>query len=124
MDRRNIEVIEQAFIALTELIAIWLLQSKTSQYRKWASIFGLLGQPFWFYASYQASQWGAFTLCFFFTLAWLKSLNDYWLVKKQTISNEDYYQLISDALENTQNTTKLDCKDYIRRVLKEALKIE
>ena len=116
-------MIEQVFIALTELIAIWLLQSKTAQYRKWACIFGLLGQPFWFYASYEANQWGAFTLCFFFTLAWLKSFNDYWLVKKPTISNEDYYQLITDALDQTANTTKLDCKDYIRRVLKEALKI-
>lgn len=117
-------MIEQAFIALTELIAIWLLQSKATKYRKWACIFGLLGQPFWFYASYEANQWGAFILCFFFTMAWIKSLNDYWLVKKPSITNEDYYQLINDALDQTINSTKLDCKDYIRRVLKEALKIE
>ena len=117
-------MIEQVFIAFTELIAIWLLQAKSTEYRKWACIFGLLGQPFWFYASYEANQWGAFTLCFFFTLAWLKSLKDYWFAKKKSISNEDYYQLIMDALDKTENSTKMDCKDYIRRVLKEILKIE
>jgi hypothetical protein len=116
-------MIEQVFIATTELIAIWLLQSKDKNYRKWACVFGLLGQPFWFYASYEANQWGAFTLCFFFTLAWLKSLKDYWLTKDKEMSNEDYYQLITEALDKADNSSKLDYKDYIRRVLKEALKI-
>jgi len=54
-------MIEQVFIAVTELIAVGLLQAKTRQYKKWASIFGLLGQPFWFYTSYQQEQWGVFS---------------------------------------------------------------
>lgn len=116
-------MIEQAFIAVTELIAIWLLQEKDKNYRKWASIFGLLGQPFWFYASFQANQWGAFILCFFFTLAWLKSLKTYWFSKENGMTNQDYYELINDALNQLDTKSKLDYKDYIRRVLKEALKI-
>ena len=117
-------MIEQTFIALTELIAIWLIQEKKQEYRKWACVFGLLGQPFWFYASYQADQWGAFILCFFFTVAWLKSLKENWFTPLQGMTNQDYYELINEALNNLQQETKLNHKDYIRRVLKEALKIK
>ena len=117
-------MIEQAFIVVTELIAIWLIQDKNKEHRKWACVFGLLGQPFWFYASYQADQWGAFVLCFFFTAAWCKGLKDNWLTKNQGMTNQDYYDLIIDAVDNISNESKLDYKDYINRVLKEALKIK
>ena len=40
---------EQIAIALTGVVAIWLSQDHRIQFRKWASIFGLIGQPFWFY---------------------------------------------------------------------------
>lgn len=36
-------------IALTGVSAIWLSQSKRDDYRKYASVLGLIGQPFWFY---------------------------------------------------------------------------
>jgi hypothetical protein len=117
-------MIEQVFIAVTELIAIWLIQDKRKDYRKWACIFGLLGQPFWFYASYNASQWGAFTLCFFFTAAWCKSLKDHWLTPEQGMTAQDYYELVMEAVGELGQTTKIDYKDYIGRVLKEALKIK
>jgi hypothetical protein len=116
-------MIEQVFIAVTELIAIWLLQDKRKEYRKWACVFGILGQPFWFYASYQASQWGAFVLCFFFTVAWCKGIKDYWLTSQKGMTNEDYYQLLTEALDKLALENKLDYKDYIKRVLKEALKV-
>lgn len=117
-------MIEQVFIAVTELIAVGLLQAKTRQYRKWAAIFGLLGQPFWFYTSFQQEQWGVFLVCFCFLALWIKSLKDNWLTPQTGFTNEDYYELINDALDNLENTNKLDHKDYIRRVAKEALKIK
>jgi len=52
-------MIEQIFIAVTELIAIYLMQSEKYTYRKYSSIFGLLAQPFWAYASFTNQQWGA-----------------------------------------------------------------
>jgi hypothetical protein len=114
----------QLFIAVTELIAIWLLQDKRENHRKFAPIFGLLGQPFWFYASYIADQWGAFILCFFFTAAWIKGLKDYWFTKReQSLTGEQYFELITDAVEKVEKGSKLDQKDYIKRVLKEALNI-
>ena len=57
---------EQIAIALTGVVAIWLSQDHRIQFRKWASIFGLIGQPFWFYSAYSAEQWGIFSLCFFY----------------------------------------------------------
>jgi len=117
-------MIEQVFIALTELIAIWLLQDKRKEYCKWACIFGLLGQPFWFYSSYMANQWGAFTLCFFFSAAWIKGIKDYWINQDQGMTNQDYYDLINDALNKLENPNKIDYKNYIIRVLKEALKLK
>lgn len=116
-------MIEQIFIAVTELIAIWLLQDKRKEFRKWSCVFGLLGQPFWFYSSYQAHQWGAFVLCFFFTAAWLKGVKDYWFTPEKGMTSDDYYELISEAVDKLSQDEKMDYKDYIKRVLKEALRI-
>ena len=116
-------MIEQVCIAVTELIAIWLIHDKRDHYSKFASI---LRTPFWFYASYTADQWGSFFLCFFFTAAWLKSLNEYWIKDKPPLTNKQYYDLIVDAVEKAtaEKKTTLDYKDYISRVLKEALNVK
>lgn len=116
-------MIEQVFIAVTELLAIFLIQDKRASHRKFASIFGLLGQPFWFYSTYSAGQWGSFVLCFFFTAAWIKSLKEYWFCEKtQELSPDEYYSLLVDALDKVGTNEKLDYRDYIKRVLKEALR--
>jgi len=70
---------DQLFIAITGVTAIFLTQSKDKQMRKYACLFGLMGQPFWFYSAYQAGQAGIGILCVFYTLAWFKGFNDYWL---------------------------------------------
>lgn len=72
-------MIEQFIIVITQLIAVWLIHSQSEKHQKYASIFGLLGQPFWFYSSYVSQQWGTFILCFFFTAMWYKNLDKYWL---------------------------------------------
>ena len=120
-------MIDQIFIAVTELIAIWLIQDKRIEYRKYACVFGLIGQPFWFYASYMADQWGSFILCFFFTAAWLKALKEYWIYPDVDIkpSKEEYYELLTDELSKLENgQNRLDYKDYIKRIMKEALGIK
>lgn len=116
-------MIEQIFIAVTELIAVFLIQSKKDEHAKWASVFGLLGQPFWFYASYKANQFGQFALCFFFTSAWLKSYYEYWIKEKPAVGKEGYYALICDAVDKIGDNTTLDYRDYVKRVTKEALDI-
>lgn len=120
-------MIDQIFIAVTELIAIWLIQDKRIEYRKYACLFGLLGQPFWFYSSFMADQWGAFVLCFFFTAAWIKGLKEYWIYPETNSkpSKDEYYELLIDALNKLENgQNRLDYKDYIKRIMKEALGIK
>ena len=43
--------IDQIAIALFGALAAWLSQERRESYRRWACIFGMLGQPFWFYTS-------------------------------------------------------------------------
>jgi len=70
---------DQIAIALTGVIAIWLSQDERESWRKYACLFGLVGQPFWFYSTYTAEQWGIFVLCIFYTFAWLKGFRNNWL---------------------------------------------
>ena len=70
---------EQLAIAFTGILAVWLTQDQRHSVRKYACLFGLAGQPFWFYTTYQAEQWGIFTLSFFYTFAWAKGFYLFWL---------------------------------------------
>jgi|GEM_PF-3142161 len=72
-------MIEQFAIALFGVTAIWLSQSEHEGRRKWASVFGLIGQPFWFYAAWVTGQWGIFFLSFLYTAAWFKGFRTHWL---------------------------------------------
>lgn len=117
-------MIVQSLIAILELLAIWLINEKSDERKKFAPIFGLLGQPFWFYSSYEAEQWGAFVLCFFFTGAWIKGIKTYWFDKEPaTLKPEEYMSLISDALDKVGDGSRYDYRDYVKRVTKEALKV-
>lgn len=71
--------LDQVFIALTGMTSILLTQQKNEGLKKYACILGLIGQPFWFYSSYQAEQWGIFILCFGYTYAWFVGFKNYWL---------------------------------------------
>jgi len=70
---------EQIIIAFTGVVAIWLSQDKRDNFRKYACLFGMAGQPFWFYSAYIAQQWGIFILCIFYTWAWFKGFKNNWL---------------------------------------------
>ena len=70
---------EQIFIAFTGVTAVWLTQQKKQAIKKYACLLGLAGQPFWFYATYTAEQWGIFTLCIFYTYAWFQGVKSNWL---------------------------------------------
>lgn len=71
-------------IVVTGMSAVWLSQDRQSSKRKYACLFGLLGQPFWFYTTYQAEQWGIFMLTFFYTFAWGKGFYLFWIKKDNT----------------------------------------
>lgn len=72
-------MIDQIGIALTGVTAIFLSQDSRENVRKWACIFGLIGQPFWFYYSWVAGQYGIFALCFLYALAWARGFKTHWM---------------------------------------------
>ena len=72
-------MIEQVGIALTGATAVWLSQDKRELWRKYACIFGLIGQPFWFYSAWQAQQWGIFILCVLYTFSWARGFKNNWM---------------------------------------------
>jgi hypothetical protein len=75
-------VIDQIGIALTGVAAVFLSQSKRESRRRYACIFGLAGQPFWFVASISAEQWGVFVVSLLYTVAWAAGMWTHWLRPK------------------------------------------
>lgn len=72
---------DQIAIAFTGVTALWLSQDSRESVRRWAPIFGLCAQPFWFYTTYTHQQWGALVLCFFYLSAWVRGFWTYWIRK-------------------------------------------
>jgi len=71
--------LEQLGIAIFGVAAIRLSQDHRDRVRRWACICGLCAQPFWFYTTWKAGQWGIFALCFLYSWAWIKGVRTYWL---------------------------------------------
>lgn len=74
-------MIAQIGIALFGVVAIWLSQAASESQRKYACLFGLCSQPFWFWSAYSAEQWGIFVLCVLYTVSWLRGLKQYWFYR-------------------------------------------
>ena len=62
-------MMERLTIGATGVTSIWLTQSSSAERRRYACLFGICAQPFWFYSTYQAQQLGIFILCGFYTWA-------------------------------------------------------
>jgi hypothetical protein len=74
-------MISQIFIAIFGVTAVWLTQQPNESLKKYACLFGIASQPFWFYAAWASQQWGIFFLCFVYSAAWLMGLYHYWIKK-------------------------------------------
>jgi len=72
-------VIEQVAIAVTGVTAILLTQSASEPMRRYACLFGLVGQPFWVWSALAAEQWAVLLLTVFYTAAWAKGVWTHWL---------------------------------------------
>lgn len=76
--------IDQIAIPVLGALAAWLSQERRPRLQRWACIFGLIGQPFWFWASWKAEQWGIFAVSVLYGAAWLRGLWVYWIRPQAT----------------------------------------
>jgi len=72
-------MIEQIAIGLLGVTAVFLSQSHHLNVRKYACLFGMASQPFWFYATFKAEQWGIFILCFMYAISWGVGIYRFWI---------------------------------------------
>lgn len=79
-------VIEQIAIGLCGAVAVFLSQDRRGHWRRWACIFGLISQPFWFYMAWNAHQYGVLALCFVYAWSWGRGFRIYWLGHRETAS--------------------------------------
>lgn len=67
-------------IGVFGVAAIWLSQDLRPERRRWASVCGLIAQPFWFYATWTAGQYGIFALSFLYAASWMRGFYGYWIM--------------------------------------------
>ena len=71
----------QVGIVVFGVAAIWLSQSPAPATRKFAPVCGLCSQPFWFYSTFVAEQWGIFAISLLYTASWVRGLHNQWFAK-------------------------------------------
>ena len=76
-------MISQIGIVFFGVIAAWLTQQGNESRKKYACIFGLIAQPFWFWSALSEDQWGILILSFVYTGVWLIGFKNYWLVNRE-----------------------------------------
>jgi len=72
-------MIGQLAIAFFGVAAVWVSQSKDYHQRRWAPVFGLLGQPFWFFETIGSEQWGMVAISVCYTWAWSRGFYLHWI---------------------------------------------
>ena len=73
---------DQVMLGILGVTAIWLSQDHRESVQKWACVFGLLGQPFWLYATWTKELWVMFIICCFYTVSWWKGFKRWHLRKR------------------------------------------
>jgi len=64
----------QFSVALIGFASIYSALHASASVRRFAPILGLVGQPFWFYVTITAGQWGMVALCAAYTVVYVRSL--------------------------------------------------
>ena len=74
-------MLEQIAIGLCGVAAVFLSQDERASVRRYACLFGLAAQPFWFLATWKAQQYGIFGLCFLYAFSWARGFVAHWIRK-------------------------------------------
>lgn len=74
-------IVTQIGIAVFGVTAVYLSQDLRVERRKWASVCGLAGQPFWIAETVSAEQWGILFLCSLYAWSWWRGFRAHWLTR-------------------------------------------
>lgn len=77
-------MIVQAAIGICGVVSAFLSQDASQDRRRWACVFGLAAQPFWFASAWEAHQYGVLVLCFVYAWLWARGVKLYWLGGRET----------------------------------------
>jgi hypothetical protein len=69
----------QIGIAVCGVTAVYLSQDTRESRRKWASVFGLAGQPFWIAETVSAGQFLILALCALYAWSWWRGFYAHWI---------------------------------------------
>ena len=78
-------MISQILLFGLSITAVFLSQRKDENLRKYACVFGLLSEPFWFVYTWGA--WGMFAITMVYTFIWAQSFYQNFL-KKRIVTDE------------------------------------
>lgn len=68
----------QIGIVVFGALAIFLVGLKDdNKWRRWGYVSGLCAQPFWFYTTWHAEQYGIFAMSFFYCYSWLNGFDNH-----------------------------------------------
>jgi hypothetical protein len=77
-------VFAQVAIAVTGLVAVFLTQQNNPEWKRYACLFGVAGQPFWFWVTIEAQQWGILLMSVAYTYFWLLGVYNHWIRPQPT----------------------------------------
>lgn len=72
-------MIAQIWIGIFGVAAIFLVNHHAPAVRRWGPIMGMISQPAWFYATWQAQQWGIFGLSLLYLYSWGMGIYNGWI---------------------------------------------
>jgi hypothetical protein len=79
----GMQAIGQALIGLCGALAVFLSQDSRPRRRRWACIFGLAAQPFWFDMAWHAHEYGVLALSVVYAASWARGFAVHWLVRRE-----------------------------------------
>lgn len=81
--------LDQVAIVLFGVGAVYLTQQqRRPDWKRYACLLGMAGQPFWFYAAWQTGQVGIFIIVCLYTYVWALGIYNNWLKASAAIPSE------------------------------------
>lgn len=73
----------QIGIAVCGVTAVYLSQDARAARRRWSSVFGLAGQPFWAWEAISHQQWGILGLTLLYGFSWARGYYANWIAPRR-----------------------------------------